>query len=625
MKRCCWKTASLVGGFVALALASVGVSSATANTITVANTNDSGAGSLRQAIADANPGDTISVPGSASHYAVTSGDLAIGKNLTLNGGGARTTVIDAMNGSNRVLEITAGTVAISGVTITGGKLTGDGGGIEIDNGASLTLSGSSVSGNTVGAGGGDGGGIEADGNLTVNASTIANNVGYNGGGIDVGATTTITDSTISGNQAGDSTNNGDGGAMDIGAGGNVTLVNDTIANNESFNGLSSGGGVDGSLVAVKNTIIANNTDNTGGVDNCDGAEPSTGPNLENGITCAFAADGGISAASVPLGALADNGGPTDTLAPPPDSFALDRATNSGCPATDQRGGARPQPPGGTCDIGAFEYGSLADLAVSQSVSPSPVAADTTLTYALTVTNTGPGPDPAAGVTLQDVLPAGAALLSSSTSQGSCVGVPVACAFGTLASGASAQVTIAVRPTLAGTATNTATVSAIPTDPNPANNVSQLQTSVLAVPPAPPQLTSVSFGNQRITLTSPSLRVCTASTKTLGVSLSSTAIAKSKAAKLKFTSAVFYLDKGVKHTKRKTVRAHGKTKTVTVITYTANATAHHVPVALALKLAGLKTGTHTLTVKLSYKQTKTKRGRKTTVTVSKTLKAKFLVC
>ncbi len=153
-------------------------------------------------------------------------------------------------------------------------------------------------------------------------------------------------------------------------------------------------------------------------------------------------------------------------------------------------------------------------------------------------------------------------------------------------------------------------------------------AVAALPPpvvVPPQSTSVSFGNQRITLTSPSLRVCTASTKTLGVSLRSTAIAKSKAAKLKFTSAVFYLDKGVKHTKRKTVRAHGKTKTVTVITYTANATAHHVPVALALKLAGLKTGTHTLTVKLSYKQTKTKRGRKTTVTVSKTLKAKFLVC
>jgi len=50
-----------------------------------------------------------------------------------------------------------------------------------------------------------------------------------------------------------------------------------------------------------------------------------------------------------------------------------------------------------------------------------------------------------------------------------------------------------------------------------------------------------------------------------------------------------------------------------------------PSALALKLAGLKTGTTRFTVKLSYKETKTKRGRKTTVTVTKTLKGKFLVC
>jgi hypothetical protein len=142
----------------------------------------------------------------------------------------------------------------------------------------------------------------------------------------------------------------------------------------------------------------------------------------------------------------------------------------------------------------------------------------------------------------------------------------------------------------------------------------------------PQSTTALFGNQRITLTTPSLLVCSANGKTLSVSLSSTAIPKSKATKLRFSSAAFYLDRGVKHTKHRRVRTrNGKTKTVTVITYTANATVHHVPVAVALRLARLKPGTHTLTVKLSYKETKTRHRHKRTVTVTKTLKAKFVVC
>jgi len=142
----------------------------------------------------------------------------------------------------------------------------------------------------------------------------------------------------------------------------------------------------------------------------------------------------------------------------------------------------------------------------------------------------------------------------------------------------------------------------------------------------PQTTTASFGNRQITLTTPSLRVCTASSKKLAVSLKSTAIAGSKAAKLKFTSAAFYLDKGIRHKRHKTVRLrNGKKKKVIVITYTANATARHVPVTLALKLTGLKTGTHTLTVRLSYKETNITHGHRRTVTVTKTLKAKFLVC
>lgn len=53
-----------------------------------------------------------------------------------------------------------------------------------------------------------------------------------------------------------------------------------------------------------------------------------------------------------LGALGNNGGPTQTMALGAGSSALDAGTNSGCPSTDQRGVARPQ--GTICDIGAYE-------------------------------------------------------------------------------------------------------------------------------------------------------------------------------------------------------------------------------------------------------------------------------
>ena len=96
------------------------------------------------------------------------------------------------------------------------------------------------------------------------------------------------------------------------------------------------------------------------------------------------------------------------------------------------------------------------------------------------------------------------------------------------------------------------------------------------------------------------------------------------------SAAFYLDKGVKHThKRVRHLAHGHKKTVTVVVYTANATAHRVPATVALALGGLKSGTHTLKVVVAYKQTVIRHhGHKTvnvTVTVTKTLTARFRIC
>ncbi len=506
---------------------------ASASTITVTTTADSGAGSLRQAIAEATAGSTIVVPASAGAYQVTSGQLEIHKSLTIDGGGASATVLQGNGGGNPVIEVAASGVQISGVTITGGHQ-----GVDLESG-SLTLSASKVSQN--GGSGVDGGGFETrpSTTLTIESSTIEGNTGYNGAGFDLGGAATIVDSTIAGNVAhgdggvlqssasltltrdavtgnsaienagalfiggtttitdttlADNHAGGDGGAIE---GSTATLVNDTIANNEVA---GSGAGIFGTATAA-NTIMADNTGPKGVVSNCTAALTVTGPNLENGTECGFAGhDGGISEANPELGALAANGGPTETLALLPGSPAIDHGTNVGCPATDQRGGARPQPVGGTCDIGAYEYGALADVGVSQSAAPTQLTAGELLTYSIAVTNNGPGPDPSFGVTLTDTLPAGASLVSAVPTQGSCPAavsvaaspaLPVSCTLGTLARGASAQVTIAVRPGLAGTAVNTATVGSDATDPNPANNSSQLSTLVLAAPVPTPAISGLS--------------------------------------------------------------------------------------------------------------------------------------
>jgi hypothetical protein len=133
--------------------------------------------------------------------------------------------------------------------------------------------------------------------------------------------------------------------------------------------------------------------------------------------------------------------------------------------------------------------------------------------------------------------------------------------------------------------------------------------------------SVTLDDQRIMLTTPSTATCVASSKALSVKLSSATIRNSRRAKLRFSIASFFLDKGIKHSS-KTRRKH---KTVTVVTYRPNATARHVPATLALRLNGLKPGSHTLKVVATYKETVRKRGHNKTVIVTKTLTSKFAVC
>jgi len=194
---------ALIAGVTILGMAGVVTSPTTplvarAATIAVTNTNDSGAGSLRQAIADAASGDTITFASSVTGPIIlTSGELPITTSLTIDNTASGRQAIDG-NHSSRVFEVGAGaTVTLTnlqiqnGVGMSNGALgaaTGQGGGIY--SAGALTLDNSAVVSNTVtgtagsgsGSGGGAaGGGVYATGPLALTGVTVVSNNSATGG------------------------------------------------------------------------------------------------------------------------------------------------------------------------------------------------------------------------------------------------------------------------------------------------------------------------------------------------------------------------------------------------------------------------------------------------------------
>jgi uncharacterized repeat protein (TIGR01451 family) len=123
----------------------------------------------------------------------------------------------------------------------------------------------------------------------------------------------------------------------------------------------------------------------------------------------------------------------------------------------------------------------ADMAITKLGSPESVMLGATLSYHLTVVNNGAGAMAAttSGVTVTDVLPAGTGFVSATPSQGTCTATStVVCDLGIFPSGATATIDIVVTaPAVAGPLTNTATVSALTSDPNTANNSASVVTTV----------------------------------------------------------------------------------------------------------------------------------------------------
>lgn len=255
-----------------------------------------------------------------------------------------------------------------------------GGGIFANAGATTTIRNSTFSGNSSRIGGGvmsesstlvvtdstftgntqtlysNGGGGLANyyGTATLMGVTFSQNTGKGGGaGIDnafPGAVLNLTNVTFSGNVAGST--GGTGGGLDNYAA-TANLTNVTFAGNSAPSG--PGGGIsnrssltDLAHLHLLNVLVAGSP--AGGNCGFDTAPDSSVTNMSSDGTCSFGA--GRDSQKVKLGALADNGGTTQTVLPSPTSPVVDAGTNVGAPAYDQRGMIRPQ--GGTVDVGAVE-------------------------------------------------------------------------------------------------------------------------------------------------------------------------------------------------------------------------------------------------------------------------------
>ena len=293
------------------------------STLTVTNLQDSGAGSLRAEIAAAQSGDTIAFsptlfsssamfspvllsssakqtsssnkghgkptsppppppPPSTPTITLTSGELLLAKNLTIQGPGAGQLKIYGSGSNERAFEVAQGaTVTLSGLMIYGtssywasypnsGPWNGYGGGI-LTHGT-LTVTGCTVSG-TISGYNTEGAGIFSDGALVLNGSTVShgNAVGTStsGGGISNWGTATLTNTIISNNTADpDATTsypwfNKGGGVFNSGT---MTLNGCTVSGN---NARTAGGGIfnSGNLILNSSKVSGNTTNYGGGIYN----------------------------------------------------------------------------------------------------------------------------------------------------------------------------------------------------------------------------------------------------------------------------------------------------------------------------------------------------------------------
>jgi hypothetical protein len=384
--------------------------------------------SLREAIADASSGDTIKLAGnkaSPKTYELTQGSqIVIAKSLTIEGNGPEASIVDgSANGSNRILKVSAGPLTIVGVSLNGGidgndencssgcqTLSANGGGALFNAGATVVLDDVAFEGDGLTSGQPLGGAIANDGTLeltnvsfihdgaaiggalfsrggtvTANGVTFEDDGGFNYDGgaafLYEGASVTFKNTTI----VGSGTSSTFGGGIDN-DGSTLTLINDTLSDNVRGSLETDVGGD----TSVENTIIGSGFSDEGFDFDCvaagKGNDAGTttakaitndlGNNIDQDGVCGLNASGDQSGVNPELAPIADNGGPTPTEALLHGSPAIEAGNDAACPATDQRGIARPQ--GAHCDIGAFEAVLVGQPSATTGAATNIAASEATL-------------------------------------------------------------------------------------------------------------------------------------------------------------------------------------------------------------------------------------------------------
>jgi len=329
----------LAGTFVlALALAPALCAGAT---WTVTSTGDSGAGTLRALLAGAGSGDTINFAAALSgrDIILDSGVIVISNSVTIDASSLADGIGVGGNKSERVFHITAGTTAMTGLTIFNGNAgANNGGGILTE--ATLLLTNCTLTANSALNGGGVS--VSVAGNATIRGCTFYNNAGSSrAGGLHVAGIARAMECTFSGNSAGSI----GGGAVCVNSPLSpvATLDSCTISGNQCTNTGVGGGvyNVNGTITNINCIVAGNTTVASGAGSNIVGAFHFSGVQLLN--------------VNPQLASLGNYGGPTQTMPPLAGSQAIDGATSGTGFTTDQRGYPRTQ--GADPDIGAVEAGN----------------------------------------------------------------------------------------------------------------------------------------------------------------------------------------------------------------------------------------------------------------------------
>ncbi len=210
-------------------------------TLTVTNTNDSGAGSLRAQVAAAQPGDTINFAPALANQTITltTGQIPVNQSVTIDG--QNNNIVINGNENGRIFEIGGGSTAtINNLTLYNGQVVdSNGGAILVDKGAGLKLTGDTFTSNNAvtNQADADGGAIQNNGSLGVtNCTFTGNNASSSGGAIESNSTgaggngsLTVNGSVFDGNSA------GIGAPPAVaGYGGAIDTYDNTTLNNDGF-------------------------------------------------------------------------------------------------------------------------------------------------------------------------------------------------------------------------------------------------------------------------------------------------------------------------------------------------------------------------------------------------------